>query len=71
MKEKTHKSRKRTEALSSAQKRYDRNNTQHISLKLNKRTDADILEWIGRQRTAGQSVQGTIKSLIRDILPQR
>lgn len=38
-----------------------RENTKQIKLKLNKRTDADIIEWIDKQ----QSKQGAIKKAIR------
>lgn len=38
-----------------------RENTKQIKLKLNKRTDADIIEWIDKQA----SKQGAIKKAIR------
>lgn len=44
-----------------ASERYDRLNTKQIVLKLNKRTDADILEIL---ESVGNK-QGYIKSLIR------
>lgn len=43
-----------------AQEKYDRTNTQHIGLKLNKKTDADILEALN-----GKAKQTEIKRLIR------
>lgn len=43
------------------QERYDAKNAKHISLKLNKNTDADILEHLEKR----ENVQGYIKSLIR------
>lgn len=43
------------------QSRYDAKNTEQIHLKLNLKTDADILEWLIKQ----PSKQGYIKSLIR------
>lgn len=52
-----------------AQSRYDDWNTTQVKLKLNKKTDADILRWIDRQRySRSSSVQGAIKSLIRDAI---
>lgn len=49
-----------------AQNRYDDWNTVQVKLKLNKKTDADILKWIDRQRyNRSSSVQGAIKALIR------
>ena len=45
---------------------YDEMHTQQVKLKLNKKTDADILEWISSQRyNRSTSVQGEIKRLIR------
>lgn len=50
-----------------AQERYDTFNTVQVKLKLNQKTDADILAWI-RQHKYGMetSVQGAIKALIRE-----
>ena len=50
-----------------AQERYDTFNTGQVKLKLNQKTDADILAWI-RQHKYGRetSVQGAIKALIRE-----
>lgn len=45
-----------------AQAAYDRKNTVRLSLKLNVRTDEDIIQWIRNQK----SMQGTIKRLIRE-----
>ena len=45
-----------------AQAAYDRKNTVRLSLKLNVRTDGDIIQWIRSQK----SMQGTIKRLIRE-----
>jgi len=47
--------------IDSAQERYDKKNTQRISLKLNKTTDSDILVWLNDQA----SKQGAIKDAIR------
>lgn len=44
-----------------AQARYDASHTVRISLKLNIRTDRDIITWLQRQ----ESKQGAIKQLIR------
>lgn len=45
-----------------AQAAYDRKNTSRLSMKLNNKTDKDIIEWIRKQK----SMQGTIKKLIRN-----
>jgi len=51
-----------TEAQKRASAKYDAMNTTQITLKLNKTTDADILEWLNKIRNK----QGYIKGLIRD-----
>ena len=50
-----------------AQERYDTFNTVQVKLKLNQKSEADILAWI-RQHKYGRetSVQGAIKALIRE-----
>lgn len=50
-----------------AQNRYDSHHTVQVKLKLNVKTDADILAWV-RQHKYGRdtSVQGAIKALIRE-----
>lgn len=50
-----------TEAQKRANAKYDKSHTRQISLKLNKRTDADIF---AKLASVG-NVQGYIKSLIR------
>ena len=45
---------------------YDSMHTTQIKLKLNNKTDADILDWINAQRfSRNTTVQGEIKRLIR------
>lgn len=44
-----------------AQEKYDKVNTIQIKLKLNKKTDADIIAWLYNN----ENKQGYIKSLIR------
>ena len=51
-----------TEAQKRATAKYDASNTQKIVLKLNTRTDADVLEWLAQQ----PNKQGAIKKLIRN-----
>lgn len=53
---------KTTTAQKAASERYDRENTIRIALKLNKKTDADIIAHLERQ----ENRQGYIKKLIRD-----
>lgn len=48
-----------------AQAKYDKDNTVQFKLKLNKKTDADII----KRLSAADNIQGYIKELIRlDIL---
>lgn len=51
-----------TEAKRRAIKKYDANNTRQVHLKLNIKTDADILDHLEKQ----ENVQGYIKRLIRN-----
>ena len=46
---------------SKRQAKYDAGHTQRIGLKLNTKTDADVLQWLDKQ----ESKQGAIKELIR------
>ena len=49
-----------------AQDRYDASNTTQVKLKLNYKTDADIIKWIrAKKRDSNSTIQGTIKALIR------
>ena len=47
--------------MMNAQDRYDRTNTKQFKMKLNLKTDADIIDWLAKQ----ENKQGSIKSLIR------
>ena len=48
------------------QNRYDEIHTEQVKLKLNRKTDADILNWVYAQhRSLNATVQGEIKRLIR------
>lgn len=50
------------------QNKYDQHNTTQIKLKLNKKTDADLLEWL----EGLDNKQGTIKEILRQhIADQR
>lgn len=53
-----------TEAQIKGQKKYDADNTRQVHLKLNRRTDSDVLEKLD----AVSSKQGYIKRLIREDL---
>lgn len=49
-----------------AQSRYDDNNTVQVKLKLNRRTDADVIQWVNSHKVSrNSSAQGAIKALIR------
>lgn len=50
-----------SKGIPSAQEKYDKNNTERVYLKLNKKTDKDILDRLETQ----ESKQGYIKMLIR------
>ncbi|UVX33627.1 MAG: Transcriptional regulator, RHH-like, CopG [Bacteriophage sp.] len=50
-----------TEAQIKAQKKYDAENTRQVNLKLNRRTDGDVLEKLD----SVPNKQGYIKELIR------
>ena len=45
-----------------AQAKYDSKNTTQVSMKLNFRTDKDVIQWLWKQK----SMQGAVKQLIRD-----
>lgn len=47
-----------------AQAKYDKENTIQIKLKLNKKTDADIIDYLSRQ----ENKQGFIKTIIREFM---
>ena len=53
-----------TEAKKRANQKYDANHTQQVKLKLNTKTDADLLNKLKQVET----VQGYIKRLIREDL---
>ncbi len=52
------------QARSGAQARYDRTHTTGFYMKLNLRTDLDIIRWLWKQ----PSKQGSIKKLIREAI---
>ncbi len=55
-----------------AQERYDEWNTTQVKLKLNRKTDADILAWVQRHRfNRDSSIQGAIKELIREDIARQ
>ena len=47
--------------MSTPQERYDRKNTVQVKLKLNRKTDADIIEYLNKQ----DNKQGKLKELVR------
>jgi len=50
-----------------SQQKYDKANTVKLSLKLNKKTDEDVLTWLNSQ----ESKQGAIKKLIRKAIKEK
>ena len=53
-----------SKAALKARKKYDKKNTRRICIKLNKKTDKDILNFIEVQN----SMQGTIKMALRKFI---
>ena len=53
-----------SKAALKARKKYDKKNTRRICLKLNRKTDKDILNFIEAQN----SMQGTIKVALRKFM---
>lgn len=51
-----------SEARNRAQAKYDKEHTKGVYMKLNLRTDMDIIRWMWTQG----SVQGSVKRLIRE-----
>lgn len=49
------------------QERYDAANCTRLQLKLNKKTDADILAWLDKQ----PSKQGSIKTAVRRLISEQ
>ena len=56
-----------TEAQKKAQAKYDARTAKYISLKLNIKTDADLIDLLGKQKNG----QGFIQDLIRKALKNR
>ena len=56
----------RAHARTVAQAKYDKEHAVNIGFKFNKKTDADILEWLSKQ----DSRQAAIKALIREAIKQ-
>ena len=59
--------RKTSAAQARAKEKYDKANTKGVYIKLNKKTDADILRHLG----ACENVQGYLKQLIREDMARR
>ena len=57
-----------SEARKRANAKYQANNTVQFSLKMNKRTDADIIEKFNHEKQSGDGLQGYVKKLVRDDL---
>lgn len=55
------------EARNRAQAKYDKEHTKGVYMKLNLRTDMDIIRWMWAQ----DSVQGSIKTLIREDIRRK
>lgn len=55
-----------------SQNRYDEWNTTQVKLKLNNKTDQDILAWLKKQKySRDSSIQGAIKALIREDIARQ
>ena len=55
------------EARNKAQAKYDKQHTQGLYIKLNLKTDLDIIQWLWAQ----SSKQGAIKNLIREDIARK
>ena len=51
-----------TESAKAAKARYDAKTAKYISLKLNRNTDSELIEYLEHQ----QNIQGYLKNLIRE-----
>lgn len=56
-----------SEARRRANQKYDQQNTRQVMMKLNIKTDADILQWLDAQGNK----QGAIKQAIRDKIGKK
>lgn len=56
-----------TEAAKAAKARYDAKTARYFSLKLNRNTDADIIQHLETQ----ESIQAYLKNLIREDMKRR
>ena len=56
-----------SQAQREAAARYDADNTMQLKIKLNRRTDADIIEFLSQQ----QNKQGLIKRLLREEMERQ
>ena len=54
------------EAVISAHDRYDKENTKRVSLKFNKKTDFEILEWLDKQENKQGAIKDAIMCKIRE-----
>lgn len=61
-----------TEAQKNAYRKYDQENTVRLLLKLNRKTDADILAWLDSEEAAAKareekvSRQGLVKRILKE-----
>ena len=55
-----------TEAEKRRSKKYDAANVTQYNLRLNKKTDADLLALLADLRASGRSMQGWIKEAMRE-----
>ena len=59
-----------SEAKLRANRKYDAEHTRQYHLKLNMRTDIDVIEWLN-WKSGECSIQGYIKRLIREDMSER
>lgn len=57
-----------TESIRKAVKKYDAAHTRFIGLKLNLKTDKDILDYLELRRESGEGYQTVIKDCIRSTM---
>lgn len=52
----------------SSNEKYKKEKTMMISLRLNKSTDKEIIDYLEEARSEGRSVQGEIKKMLKEFL---
>ena len=70
MEEQRRPKRPRTEANAKAEAKYKAENVRFYSVGLNRKTDADIIDFLDQRQELGYSIQGAIKDCLRYAINQ-